>query len=189
MRDARPCDSRDRPISWIMWRANRLADSLAKLAARSHRARPSELQKLLNLKGMQMHAAATLGMVTYMANHHPIPLDGGLTGHVRDACGQRPARQRPRQPQPEQGSSLPESDPHPRPAKRPAQPTGHVAARKARRRASTLIQQSRAAVAEAASLASRLAGLRQREDRQGPTATERLRALTDRVRARRADSL
>ena len=60
-----------RPVTAIDWRANRLADGLAKQAAHRFRA-PKELRDLLDTATRAVeHAAALLGLQTRAANNYP----------------------------------------------------------------------------------------------------------------------
>ena len=64
-----PRDSDGHPITWIGWRANRLADSLAKFAAASSRLPSSFFEWLKEVDDLHLHQAALLGMVTHAANN------------------------------------------------------------------------------------------------------------------------
>ena len=182
MRTNPPHDSRHRPVTWIMWRANRLADHVAKAAAKQQRVDPSMLQRLAGMRDMQLHVASLLGTVTYMANHCPTLLADGSTQLRRDSDGHRPARGQ-RQPAP-----APAADNRPAAAERAAPPaTGSSSStRKARRRSQALQQQCQQGAQEAAAVARRLAQLQQLPPGGQPSAAERLQALAERVRARAA---
>ena len=84
------------------WRANRLVDALAKLAAASRQAPRGIIRLLESGKAAVRHGAALLGAVTHAANNHKLQMqrpDGTWgTRTIRDA--QQPAkhRKRPREP-------------------------------------------------------------------------------------------
>ena len=69
---ARATDSGGRPITLGMWRANRLVDALAKLAARKHRLPAIVKQKLDDASTLLRYQAALLGVVTHAANNHRV---------------------------------------------------------------------------------------------------------------------
>jgi hypothetical protein len=76
-------------LTHVDWRANRLADGLAKLAA-ADGAPPTALLRLLrSAQAAVEHFARLLGRVTYAANHHvvqEIGADGNLVSHtIRDS--------------------------------------------------------------------------------------------------------
>jgi hypothetical protein len=86
--------SNNKLLTVIDWRANRLVDALAKMAAARMRA-PQGLRALLESGSLAAkHAAALLGVVTHAANNHKVPHmrpDGTLvTKTLRDA--QQPER-------------------------------------------------------------------------------------------------
>ena len=90
-------DSTGQPITTLMWRANRLVDGLAKMAAGRHRLPEWALQRLAAAAQLVKHAAAQLGVVTHRANNHQVThlVDGGVT--VTRVCRDSSAeRQRPR---------------------------------------------------------------------------------------------
>ena len=184
-----PLDSRGREVSWAAWRANRLADALAKRAAESDRV-PAALRTFIrSMRTAYVHTLAILGRATFAANHRPVEDGEGGTSLTRDSTGKRPARP-------------------PRPAKRPAvdaavaaaalpgtperfathPPPTHQASRKARRRAKTVEQQARAAVREAQALADWLSQRPAVQAPAGASGSDRLNALADRVRARSSTS-
>jgi hypothetical protein len=80
-----------------MWRANRLVDSLAKLAAGRHRLPAWAFKKIGAAALLVKHAAAQLGVVTHSANNHKVDqmIEGGavVTRVCRDSTAER---QRPR---------------------------------------------------------------------------------------------
>ena len=94
MKSAPPLDSRGEPITWVMWRANRLADALAKSAADQRRLPAAALAFLRDAKDLHLHQAAVLGMVTYAANHHREAGSDDASGWRRDSAGQRPRKPR-----------------------------------------------------------------------------------------------
>ena len=76
-----------------MWRANRLVDALAKIAAAGDRAPAWAIQCLEDSGELVRHSAAKLGTVTYRANHHEISevIDGGaiVTRRIRDSTAEQ----------------------------------------------------------------------------------------------------
>ena len=90
-------DSTGQPITPLMWRANRLVDSLAKLAAGRHRLPAWAFKKIGAAALLVKHAAAQLGVVTHSANNHKVDqmIEGGavVTRVCRDSTAER---QRPR---------------------------------------------------------------------------------------------
>ena len=82
------------------WRANRLADALAKHAAGHDRVRASIDRALATAEVLVWHEAAVLGAATYAANNHVVQLVGenGQVRHatVRDSKAvRRPRRAKP----------------------------------------------------------------------------------------------
>ena len=86
-----PKDSRGREVSWLQWRANRLADRLAKSAARRASIPARLAQEVKEWRGLHLHQAALLGTVTFNANACRLQPGEPL---ARDSSGQRPARGR-----------------------------------------------------------------------------------------------
>jgi hypothetical protein len=92
-------------LTGVDWRANRLVDALAKVAAASRRA-PLAVRRLLeSAVAAVKHSAALLGVVTHAANNHKAPFqrpDGSWSSRtLRDA--QQPVQQvrkRRREPKP-----------------------------------------------------------------------------------------
>ena len=88
-------DSRGRPITATMWRANRLVDLLAKSAAIPHRLPQWATRKVADAGKLFTHHAARLGLATHLANNHTISVmvDGGnmVRGVIRDSTAERPA--------------------------------------------------------------------------------------------------
>jgi hypothetical protein len=76
-------------LTVVDWRANRLVDALAKLAATRGQAPKAIVRLLESGKAAMRHAAALLGVVTHGANHHEVPVQrpDGTWGvkTVRDA--------------------------------------------------------------------------------------------------------
>ena len=52
-----------------MWRANRLADALAKTAAKQRRLSSELLGRISALRDAHLHSASLLGWITHAANH------------------------------------------------------------------------------------------------------------------------
>jgi hypothetical protein len=175
-------------LTGVDWRANRLVDALAKLAAATVRA-PREVRCLLESgKAAVKHAAAMLAVVTHRANNHMVPVqrpDGTWGTRVaRDA--QQPARhsrkvRRPPKP-PTEPATLADTTGLvlgragewglERPSKRPRTASAKV---QARRKAADLAQTRRRVeeVGAAAGVAE-----------TGMSAQQRLDAVSRRVRAR-----
>ena len=85
-----PQDSRGRAVTWTMWRANRLADLAAKMAARAD-ALPSEITTFLRRAGgLYLYQVSLLGVVTHLANHSQRRQDDGTLQPARDSAGKRP---------------------------------------------------------------------------------------------------
>jgi hypothetical protein len=59
-------------LSHIDWRANRLADALAKLAAAANQPSKAVLSLLFSAAAAVKHSAMLLGRTTHAANHHPV---------------------------------------------------------------------------------------------------------------------
>ena len=91
-------DSQGRPITSVMWRANRLADALAKKAASEHRLPSHALHQVEASAQLVRYHAAKLGVVTHSANNHHVPMvdESGATvvKVVREATVQRPFKTR-----------------------------------------------------------------------------------------------
>ena len=66
-------------VTTVDWRANQLADALAKLAAGEDPTRVLASSQITDAQRALVHHAATLGMVTFAANNHPVSreLPGG----------------------------------------------------------------------------------------------------------------
>ena len=98
-----------RLLTVVDWRANRLVDALAKLAAAFGQA-PKAITRLLESGRIAVrHGAALLGVVTHAANNHKLQVerpDGTWgTSSIRDA--QQPANHRKRQRAPLQAPKAP----------------------------------------------------------------------------------
>ena len=91
--------SNNTEMTTLDWRANRLADGLAKLAAASNRA-PKQLIRLLkSATHACRHAAALLGVVTFTANRCPVTVrreDGTTSTVLKRDARQPPAHSRSR---------------------------------------------------------------------------------------------
>ena len=89
-------DSRGRPIDATMWRANRLADALAKVAAAKHRLPAWAVRQVEQASRLYLHQAAKLGKITFDANHFQIVTfdeEGNqVTRMARDSTAARPQR-------------------------------------------------------------------------------------------------
>ena len=70
-------DSRGKPITAVMWRANRLVDFLAKSAAAGQRLPPQITRDLISMRLLARYSLAKLGAVTREANHHAMIVDNG----------------------------------------------------------------------------------------------------------------
>ena len=87
-------DSQGQRVTTIMWRANRLADVLAKNAASQHRL-PRWVTKLVSdASTWTKHQVALLGVVTHAANNYSVNqlVDGGAIKELvyRDSTAERP---------------------------------------------------------------------------------------------------
>ena len=67
---ARSVKSTGQPVTVVDWRANRLADALAKSAATETQAPPAALKLLDAAAAAVKHCATLLGQVTHAANHN-----------------------------------------------------------------------------------------------------------------------
>ena len=89
--------SNGRVLSTVDWRANRLADALAKQAAASRQGKLDVLRMLHSGKVAVRHAAALLGQVTHASNNHRVvTLAADGSQHVtilRDSQSRAPGRQ------------------------------------------------------------------------------------------------
>ena len=185
-----PKDSTGQPITPLMWRANRLVDALAKAAVGPVRLHKSALALVRTATLAARHHAALLAVVTHAATSYMVEVvspDGQQhSERRRDSTGRRPvvnrgARSLLHPPAPVQ---LAQPPPPPPPVGSFA---GAAASLASRRRAARLRHELREATADARNLALCLAQRRQQEamvPNHGPTATERLDALRERVRQR-----
>ena len=171
-------------LTHVEWRANRLADGLAKQAAATNQPLPAVLRLLVSAFAVVRHFAKLLGRVTHEANHFELVVheeDGSSrTTTVRDSADKPKA-------QPKARPDKPAPLPPPPPAKQPRTvapwepPTGTRSSRSTaaaahhRRAAEREEQQLQRRVAEVG------AGLRAASSR---TAGERLEALKERVRGK-----
>ena len=79
-------DSNGKPITGLMWRANRLVDFLAKSAASPHRLPKRTLDKVKTAAKSLQHFAGVLGAATHGANNFRVEVtlpDGTITTHTR----------------------------------------------------------------------------------------------------------
>jgi len=205
-------DSDGQPISPRMWRANRLADLLAKAAAGKNRL-PAWVTSLVASAGkLVKHQAAKLGAVTHAANNYETTevVDGGalVKRILRDSTAERPQlafRKKKKlaataAPKP---SALPSPDaraevdsdlellaherssPRRRSGRRGAASSADAAsaARQRKRRALSSVEELKAEAADEARVASWIAS-RSFTQRPGPTASERMSALRARIRTK-----
>ena len=203
-------DSRGRPIDSTMWRVNRLADVLAKIAAAEHRLPARAMKQVTHASDLFFHHAARLGKVTHDANHFQVctadEQGRQITRTVRDSTATRPQhrgrkRRRPRDAPAEHSVSLALAAPLDggRAAARGGLPLARrtlsqqvVAplpaerARYRKRAADALVWQLRSDV-EAEVGVARWISTRQLSPSTGPSAAERLCALRARLSARQAD--
>ena len=171
-------------MAWIQWRANRLADLLAKAAASKHRLPARVFTLLKQADILHRHQAALLGAVTYQANHHT-QADGDTPR--RDSAGQKPRRPRTwRRYAPQQQSTsttaASSSSTHTEALRRPP-PTSRLVGREKRRRQADDHKLAQALV-DARRVASHLASSTLRPVAAPVTAAERLEALRARVAAK-----
>jgi len=180
-------------LTGVDWRANRLVDALAKLAAATMQAPKAVRNLLASGKVAVKHAAALLAVVTHYANNHKVPVqrpDGTWgTRTTRDA--QQPVRHsrkraRPPKPptEPAQLSVSTAADPDvashlllERPAKRPRTAIAKV---RARRKAADEAHTQRRVEELGASAVSAVGQ---------PSAQERINELTRRVKTRLGSSV
>ena len=184
-------------LTTLDWRANRLADALAKAAARRRIAGANTDATLAVAAKAVRHAARLLGRVTFAANNHVVtevgPDGKSCTRVIRDAS--QPGSLRPvpappaghrRQPA-AHGADGAQAQEQPRPLlqfQRPTPISEPLVPHRARP-ASVPARQQRRAAAPSPYLMRLRECLRPME---GPTAAERLDALRDRIRARAASA-
>jgi len=86
--------SNGEPVTTLMWRANRLADALAKGIASRHRLPNWALSLVKSAGTLVKHQAARLGTATYLANNYEeqVTLEGGavVKRFRRDSTAKRP---------------------------------------------------------------------------------------------------
>ena len=173
-------------LSHIDWRANRLADGLAKQAAASTQAPAAVIRLLVSAFAAVRHAAKLLGRVTHLANHYTVEVvadDGTVTTKtVRDSADKPKVQQPPRVVGPK---PLPVPSPE-RPARvvAPWKPPCH----RGNSSGAALAHQKRVREEEEQHLQRRIAevGALQQASSSN-SATERLAALRARVLARTED--
>ena len=191
-----PHNSAGVPVSWIAWRANRLADALAKAAAQATRLPASLFKWMQDLDLMHIHMAATLGLVTHQANNY-IPstavmeMDNGDEAREgariqprRDAEGLRAYAPRTwRRGKPDQAVQLLAAQAASSSSTAPSPNTSRCPPQAKRRRcalASLQVQR----VADAAQVARHLEATVLRPSGEPSSAADRLAALRQRVQAK-----
>ena len=90
--------SNGHPITATMWRANRLVDALAKRTASEHRIPQRALADVEAARQLVLYSVAKLGVVTFRANRHPVPVWRDGTWTTRLARDSTAHRQPPRPP-------------------------------------------------------------------------------------------
>jgi len=197
--------SNGRPVSLRDWRANRLVDKLAKLAA-GCRAPPKDLLKLLQTASTAAeHAGACLGLATHAANSYKVTtwredgtavqalrrdawlppyLDRGA-GHRPRALGKRP----PPRPTTTRAEENAHADQNAALENSARQQLLHAKGAQGRARAAASLREAETeARGLQAWLADKAADTRPQGPPAGPTAAERLEALRQRVVSRAASS-
>ena len=181
-----PLTSQGIALSWIQWRANRLADVLAKAAAARDRLPEKIFKWIKDAQQLHQHQAAVLGLATHAATHFERrvvdPHGQTVTHLIRDSAGQRPRRPRTwRRYQPQQASqAIAPSAMAPRDmAERPPAPLGP----RAKRRRLTQVYLQQRQISSARQVATHLAATSLAPS-AGPPASDRLAALRERIRAR-----
>jgi hypothetical protein len=168
------------------WRANRLVDALAKMAAAKMQAPRATRALLESGQVAAKHAAALLGVVTHAANNHKVPhlLPGGAGGFrtLRDAQQpERHCRKRRQLPKP------PAAPAPPLAATLRAAPSLEIESCKRPRTAKAKVQARKRKEEEALTWRRVLqVGSSAASSREGPPAQQRLAELHRRVRARLA---
>ena len=190
------------PVSATDWRSNRLVDGLAKRAADCCRTHQDLRGYLHHAKTMVEHSAAIIGMAAYGANNYSVTVwspqgklvdatrrDSSPPPVLRGNWGKRPAT--------DQSSQPAAADPGPDP---PRQASADLAAEEHAARLLAHANAARARGTEAAQTEEARKELRFRaawrhdlRDRRlqpaaGPSATERLAALRQRLAQRRRDA-
>ena len=191
-----PCTSESEPMSWIQWRANRLADLLAKTAASRHRLPAHLFTMFQKVDVLHKHQAALLGVVTHVANNHMGANDDTIR---RDSAGQRPRGPRTwRRFAPQQHQAAPAASSTSATsstagtASNPRQETQHHPSSrpllgKEKRRRQTKEHEQAQALVDARRVANHLAISTLQTNANQATATERLAALRERIRAKEAE--
>ena len=203
-------DSRGNAVTGVMWRANRLADLLAKSAAAQHRAPERVIAALKATAQTVKYCMAKLGFVTKVANHYVVAAAGDTPQTVRRDSQAVRRERRAGQRRRAQGMGIQAAEPPPpplpgglcwcprprsrsrsprsRPARvvRPARPQPTPSARALLQRRSTraALQRQGEEVEAATQLATWMSSLELRPA-EGDAA-HRLSALRARVRAREA---
>ena len=182
--------SNEEPITALDWRANRLADALAKAAANGQRVQPSATKFVERAANLLEFAAARAGMVTHSANNYKeqhVNPDGTVrTTTRRDSCAQETSTSRKRKLPEESGATkhsraselfaLPANSVHDQPGL-DFVGAGHACRALARTRASRAeVHQHRQEVRDAQAVARWIASLNLQPSTQLP-ARERLDAV------------
>jgi hypothetical protein len=88
--------SNGHPINKVDWRANRLVDGLAKLAAERNSTPKAQIKLVESAEHLVRHAAAQLAVATYLANNYKVTTvgpDGETTTRtLRDSTDFKPAK-------------------------------------------------------------------------------------------------
>ncbi len=191
-----------------MWRANRIVDCLAKMAAGHDRIPRWVMQQVADAAKLVQYSAAKLGAVTHAANNLSVTVvvDGGatVTRTVRDSTAERPAKQHrnteSQQPLPTnsaQEKSLVASAPtvvrhdppdrvglEVRAPKAPRKLTAHSASRTRKRAAGAAAEQLRQDAAAEAQVANWRANLELAPAKRTDSAQDRLDTLKARAAAK-----
>jgi len=200
-----------KPVTAAMWRANRLADVLAKTAAEKHRVPATTRLHMAAARQLVRYAAAKLGVVTHRAGNHvvqEVAANGELTSRtLRDSTAKRPDRHKRLaggRPQPGPAAvvidGLPPGQGGQPPHSAGSTSPGMPAAPRRRVAAASLAEPAtkrRAVRAAAALAADRLVeaqlgrwladwAARPKATVDGPTAAERMEAMRQRVRSKAA---
>ena len=192
-----PRNSAGVPISWIAWRANRLADTLAKAAAQATRLPASFFTWMQDMDLMHIHIAATLGLVTHQANNH-IPstafreMDNGdeareaaLHQPRRDAEGLRAWAPRTwRRGKPDQAVQLLTTHTAASSSTAPLPDTSRICPPQSKRRRNAFANQQKQRVEDAAQVARHLEATELLPSEEPTSAADRLAALRLRVQAK-----
>ena len=175
--------SNGRRATVLDWRANRLADALAKAAAGTRRRPQPQIEVLRSAEEAVRHAAALLGAVTHAANHCKVqataPNGDIVVEERRDACAppRRPMwRDAPKPALPPPADPVEQLDLSTSSDESSPQPPAHGKRPGAQRKSAQLVRASAAARVEDIG--------RGLQPRSGPSAAERMAALRRRVGAR-----